>query len=117
MNSRNSIDCHASTPPNPDKMKRYEKFADEIAELIRTGVLAPGQKAPPVRHAGGAYGVSPSTVFQAYYLLERRGLILAQPRSGYFVRELAQRPLPEPEVSARAAQTSVVDVSELVFSV
>ena len=26
----------------PDTMKRYEKFADEIAELIRSGVLAPG---------------------------------------------------------------------------
>ncbi len=117
MNSRNSIDCHASTPLNPDKMKRYEKFADEIAELIRTGVLAPGQKVPSVRHASRTYGVSPSTVFQAYYLLESRGLILARARSGYFVRELAQRPLSEPGISAREAQTSVVDVSELVFSV
>ena len=25
-------------------MKRYEKFADEIAALIRSGVLAPGEK-------------------------------------------------------------------------
>ncbi|HBS77934.1 MAG TPA: GntR family transcriptional regulator, partial [Pseudomonas sp.] len=51
-------------------MKRYEKFADEIAELIRSGVLAPGEKVPSVRHASRTYGVSPSTVFQAYYLLE-----------------------------------------------
>ena len=35
----------------PDTMKRYEKFADEIAELIRSGVLAPGEKVPSVRHA------------------------------------------------------------------
>jgi len=53
----------------PDTMKRYEKFADEIAELIRSGVLAPGEKVPSVRHASRTYGVSPSTVFQAYYLL------------------------------------------------
>ncbi len=30
-------------------MKRYEKFADEIAALIRSGVLAPGAKVPSVR--------------------------------------------------------------------
>ncbi|MGG2399698.1 GntR family transcriptional regulator MpaR [Pseudomonas sp. SH1-B] len=98
-------------------MKRYEKFADEIAELIRTGVLGPGEKVPSVRHASRTYGVSPSTVFQAYYLLEDRGLIQARARSGYFVREHAKRPLHEPELSAHAAQTTDVGVSELVFSV
>lgn len=69
----------------PDKnrapMKRYEKFADDIAELIRPGVLGPGQRVPSVRYASQTYGVSPSTVFQAYYLLERRGLTRARPRS------------------------------------
>lgn len=98
-------------------MKRYEKFADEIAELIRNGVLAPGEKVPSVRHASRTYGVSHSTVFQAYYLLEDRGLIHARARSGYFVREHAKRPLPEPELRPRPAQTTDVDVSELVFSV
>ncbi|MFV9685155.1 GntR family transcriptional regulator MpaR [Pseudomonas sp. NY15367] len=98
-------------------MKRYEKFADEIAELIRTGVLGPGEKVPSVRHASRTYGVSPSTVFQAYYLLEDRGLIQARARSGYFVREHAKRPLHEPELTTHAAQTTEVDVSELVFSV
>lgn len=100
-----------------DKMKRYEKFADQIAELIRTGVLVPGEKVPSVRHASRTYGVSPSTVFQAYYLLEDRGLIQARARSGYFVRELAQHPLAEPETSLQPAQPTEVDVSELVFSV
>ncbi len=102
---------------NQDRMKRYEKFADEIAELIRTGVLGPGEKVPSVRHASRTYGVSPSTVFQAYYLLEDRGLIQARARSGYFVREHAKRPLHEPELTSHAAHTTDVDVSELVFSV
>ncbi len=100
-----------------DKMKRYEKFADEIAELVRTGVLAPGEKVPSVRHASRTYGVSPSTVFQAYYLLESRGLIVARARSGYFVREHAQRKLHEPDIAVTQAATTEVDVSELVFSV
>ena len=41
-------------------MKRYEKFADDIAELIRSGVLGPGQRVPSVRYASQTYGVSPS---------------------------------------------------------
>lgn len=100
-----------------DKMKRYEKVADEIAELIRTAVLMPGERVPSVRHASRTFGVSPSTVFQAYYLLEDRGLIQARARSGYFVRQHAQQPLPEPEVNSQRATTTDVDVSDLVFSV
>jgi len=80
-------------------------------------VLGPGEKVPSVRHASRTYGVSPSTVFQAYYLLEDRGLIQARARSGYFVREHAKRPLHEPQLTAHAAQTTEVGVSELVFSV
>jgi DNA-binding transcriptional MocR family regulator len=98
-------------------MKRYEQLADAIAALIRSEMLAPGEKIPSVRHASRTYGVSPATVFQAYYLLEDRGLIQARPRSGYFVRAQAQPALAEPELSSHQAQTSEVDVSELVFSV
>ena len=119
MSAAHPVKCSSLpfAPVNQDRMKRYEKFADEIAELIRTGVLGPGEKVPSVRHASRTYGVSPSTVFQAYYLLEDRGLIQARARSGYFVREHAKRPLHEPGLTAHAAQTTEVDVSELVFSV
>jgi len=111
------VDCDLPAATLTDKMKRYEQFADQIAELIRSGVLAPGERVPSVRHAGRTYGVSPSTVFQAYYLLEDRGLIQARARSGYFVRELARQPLAEPQVGATPAASTAVDVSELVFSV
>ncbi len=119
MSASSQLKCRDSrlSALSQDKMKRYEKFADDIAELIRSGVLTPGEKVPSVRHASRTYGVSPSTVFQAYYLLEDRGLIQARARSGYFVREHAQRPLPEPEITQKPAHTTEVDVSELVFSV
>jgi DNA-binding transcriptional MocR family regulator len=117
MRRQLAVDCGPPLAAVTDTMKRYEKFADQIAELIRSGMLAPGEKVPSVRHASRTYGVSPSTVFQAYYLLEDRGLIQARARSGYFVRELARHSLAEPETSAQAAQTTEVDVSELVFSV
>ena len=111
------VDCGPTTATVTDKMKRYEQFADQIAELIRRGMLAPGERVPSVRHASRTYGVSPSTVFQAYYLLEDRGLIQARARSGYFVRALAQQPLAEAEAGSAPPPTSEVDVSELVFSV
>src|SRR3990167_8191954 len=76
------VECVGILSAPTNTMKRYEKFADQIAELIRSGMLAPGEKVPSVRHASRTYGVSPSTVFQAYYLLEDRGLRLglSQPR-------------------------------------
>ncbi|MFK7698263.1 GntR family transcriptional regulator MpaR [Pseudomonas caspiana] len=102
-------------------MKRYEQYADNIAELIRTGVLAPGQRVPSVRYASQTHGISPSTVFQAYYLLERRGLIRARPRSGYFVNAKALdqsgRSFSEPLTAPQVGESTEVDVSELVFSV
>ncbi|MEG1627378.1 GntR family transcriptional regulator MpaR [Pseudomonas sp.] len=98
-------------------MKRYEKFADDIAELIRSGVLGPGQRVPSVRYASQTHGVSPSTVFQAYYLLERRGLIRARPRSGYFVNAHAPRQFNEPQIIEQASESTEVDVSALVFSI
>lgn len=98
-------------------MKRYEQFANDIAEMIRTGVLQAGERVPSVRHASKTYGVSPSTVFQAYYLLENRGLIRSRPKSGYFVCGQPRQPLPVREPRNTSAETKTVDVSELVFSV
>jgi len=98
-------------------MKRYERFADDIAELIRSGVLGPGQRVPSVRYASQTHGVSPSTVFQAYYLLERRGLIRARPRSGYFVNAHAPRQFSEPQALQPVSESTDVDVSGLVFSI
>ncbi|WDY60248.1 GntR family transcriptional regulator MpaR [Pseudomonas sp. PSKL.D1] len=98
-------------------MKRYERFADDIAELIRSGVLGPGERVPSVRYASQTHGVSPSTVFQAYYLLERRGLIRARPRSGYFVNAHTPRTFSEPQTLEPVNESTDVDVSALVFSI
>lgn len=99
-------------------MKRYEQLAEDIARSIREGLLARGERLPSVREASAKRKVSPSTVFQAYYLLEARGLISARERSGYFVTGGAQGlpQLPEPEIAEEVRATEV-DVSELVFEV
>lgn len=99
-------------------MKRYEKLADDIARSIKDGLLKRGEKLPSVRQTSAARKLSPSTVFQAYYLLEARGLITARERSGYFVSVSAQRllPLPEP-TTGFISEAKEVDVSELVFEI
>lgn len=99
-------------------MKRYEKLADDISQSIYSGMLRPGDRLPSVRHASSSRGISPATVFEAYYLLEARGLITARPRSGYYVSIAPSRlqPLPEPEFIS-AESPAALDVSELVFEV
>ncbi|GAU03425.1 PLP-dependent aminotransferase family protein [Burkholderia stabilis] len=72
-------------------MKRYAALAQTIADAIRRGDLAAGARIPTVRAACRAYGVSPSTVFRAYYALESEGLIVARARSGYFVANLEDK--------------------------
>ncbi len=103
-------------------MKLYEQFAETIAELIRSETLKVGDKIPSVRSASRTHQISAATVFQAYYLLERRGLIEARPRSGYVVRSNAGSLLAEPQLSENSPAhhqitATDVDVSKLAFSV
>lgn len=94
---------------------RYEQLADELARTIHEGLLRPGDRLPSVRATRQRRGLSPSTIFQAYGLLELQGLIEARPRSGYYVRapRRPDRTLPRPAVP-RARATEVA-VSALAF--
>lgn len=99
-------------------LNRYEIYADELVQLIASGVLRAGDKLPSVRQACAARQCSPATVFQAYDLLEARGLVRAQPRSGYYVLpQRAAAPLAEPLPSRPPAASQPVAVNELVFDI
>ena len=56
-------------------MNRYEKLADNIAQRIRAGSLKANDRLPSVRELKSQMGISASTVFSAYYLLEAQGLV------------------------------------------
>lgn len=98
-------------------MSLYEKLANEIAKSIRDGVLRVGDKLPSVRDACSSRGVSPSTVFQAYYLLEARGLIRARPRSGYYVNARDDSLPPEPDTSCPDGESTELTISERIFDI
>jgi DNA-binding transcriptional MocR family regulator len=94
---------------------RYQELADRMAELISQGTYPPDKRIPSIRQMSQQQGVSISTVLQAYYLLEDRGLIEARPQSGYYVRARAAERLPEPEMSSPGRDPSQVSLHELVM--
>jgi DNA-binding transcriptional MocR family regulator len=99
-------------------MKRYEQLAEELASSIRTGVMKLGDRLPSVRQVSTSRGVSASTVFEAYYLLEARGLIRARERSGYYVTAGGTSLPPVPATpDSYDGMCLPVEVSELIFSV
>lgn len=99
-----------------DASPRYQRLADELSDAIRDGLLRPGDRLPSVRLTCQTRRVSPSTVFQAYGLLEAQGLIEARPRSGFFVRAARRPQRAAPAAAATRADATPVAVSELVFA-
>jgi DNA-binding transcriptional MocR family regulator len=63
----------------------YTSIAGKIEKQIVGGVLKMGDKLPSVRLISRENGASISTILQAYYVLESKGLIEARPQSGYYV--------------------------------
>jgi DNA-binding transcriptional MocR family regulator len=97
-------------------MKKYETLADELESLVRNGTLLPGERMPSVRRTVQMRGVSPSTVFEAYYLLERRGVIEARPRSGYFAKA-PRSPVAAPELVRPRTGARKVEISDLAVEI
>lgn len=64
----------------------YLSIADTIEQQIMNNVLHIGDKLPSVRMLSKQHGISVSTILQAYYHLEGKGLIESRPQSGYYVR-------------------------------
>ncbi len=105
---------------DPSRLKRYEALAAELTASIRGGVLRPGDRLPSVRQVRSSRSLSASTVFQAYYLMEARGLIRARERSGYFVADTAAPKAlpPEPDTPSTPGEAAVpLAVSEHVFEI
>ena len=63
----------------------YQKLANNLQENIEKGIFSNGTKLPSVRNLSKNNNLSVSTVLQAFYELEKRGLIVAKEKSGYYV--------------------------------
>lgn len=94
----------------------YEHLAADIAASIESGTLRPGDRLPSVRSLTATRGVSPATVFEAYYLLEARGLVRARPRSGYYVAaEPTYRSAEPVEMSTPDSAPREVRISDIIY--
>ncbi|WP_284617954.1 PLP-dependent aminotransferase family protein [Aquabacterium humicola] len=103
--------------PTAASVARYDLLARELEQQIAAGVLRPGDRLPSVRQACASRGLSPSTVFQAYYQLESRGLVRAAPRSGYFVTARADGVLlAEPQTSQPQSGSQPVEINDLIYA-
>ncbi|MCK6401036.1 MAG: PLP-dependent aminotransferase family protein [Sphaerotilus natans subsp. sulfidivorans] len=98
-------------------MPLYTDLADELADAIRCGALRPGERLPSVRQARASRRVSAATVFQAYDLLESRGLIESRPRSGFFVRAARAGSAAEPQAAPASPEATEVSIGDLVMQV
>ena len=77
-----------------------KQIRTDLLRRIVAGQYALGEKIPSLRALGNRLGVSVTTVNQAYLELERRGVVEARPKSGFFVRERPSRsPVPGPPAS------------------
>ena len=100
-----------------DTLKKYEMLAEEIAKAIQQGLLKTGDKLPSIRQIQQDKHINASTVFQAYYALEARGLIVARPRSGYYVAGRSRTATTPPVWPTPApAAPATLAVSDLVFT-
>ena len=96
---------------------KYKEYADDIARLIREGELIAGQRLPSVRDVGVQRGLSPVTVLKAYHRLEARGLIIARPRSGFFVAPRVSAMAAQPVRSRPQRQATPVRKSDFIFEI
>jgi DNA-binding transcriptional MocR family regulator len=91
----------------------YEQVATHLVEMIDSGTLTVGSRAPSVRSLSAQLKVSISTVIAAYRVLEDHGRLEARPQSGFYVRALRREKVEEPEMSRPPETASVVTVGDL----
>lgn len=70
-------------------MKKYVEIYEYYKNLILTRQLKSGDKLPSVRSATDIFGVSKTTVQNAYFDLQADGYIIASPKSGYYISDFS----------------------------
>jgi len=70
-----------------DVIPPYEQLRRQLAQLIGSGALTPGQRLPPLRQLASDLGLAVGTVARTYRELEADGLIIARRGGGSRVTE------------------------------
>jgi len=98
-------------------MKRnflYTELSNNIATLIKNGVLKEGDRLPSVRMLCTEHGISMNTAKRVFLELEAQSLIESKPQSGYFVSRLPYKKLPLAQVSSPSLINGNQEPEELI---
>jgi GntR family transcriptional repressor for pyruvate dehydrogenase complex len=100
--------------PTPNKTVRlYRRVADDLADSIRKGAYATGEKLPAERELAETFGVSRPTVREAMIALEIFGLVEIRHGSGiYVIQAGGARPAGETEADDAEADVSAFELIE-----
>ncbi|KJV31725.1 PLP-dependent aminotransferase family protein [Pantoea sp. SM3] len=95
----------------------YRRIAESLRHTLASGALRPGDRMISARRLADREQVSLPTALEALRCLEADGLIVARPRSGYFVcqRDISQEMLPVRALSGPVPVT-LAAVARSLFS-
>ena len=96
---------------------KYSEVAERIETLIEKEIFKVGDKLLSIRALSKEQGISLSTAFQAYYVLESKGLIEARPQSGYYVKYSPEHILDMPKVCEPLDDALPVTIDDMINSV
>src|SRR4029079_2317374 len=96
-----TVDILDPTPP-------YEQLRRQLAELIGSGVLSPGDRMPPVRQLAADLGLAVATVARTYRELEQAGYVRSRRGGGTRVATTAPAP-PTPQRALEKAPAAYLD--------
>ncbi len=66
-------------------MSKHEQIENIILNMIKQQLLLPGDAITPIREMASMYDMSVTPVIEAYHNLEKRGILIARPRSKFIV--------------------------------
>jgi DNA-binding transcriptional MocR family regulator len=96
---------------------RHEAIARHMAALISAKTFRPGDRVPSVRELARTWKASPSTVFEAYEELARRGVLHARPQSGFYVSVPSEPLTPAPAVSQPGLNAQTITTATLMRAI
>ncbi|WP_432799077.1 PLP-dependent aminotransferase family protein [Poriferisphaera sp. WC338] len=111
---------HVSPLDRKSGVPLYEQTANRIENMVREGVLLPGDRIPSIRRIRNMFNVSVSTAVEACHTLEDKGIITARPQSGHYVNDLPVIELGEPSPSKTYKRPYRLDQTlpmQLVFAI
>jgi GntR family transcriptional regulator len=91
------VDPASPVPP-------YEQLRRQVATMIASRALVPGQRLPTIRQLAADLGLAGGTVARAYRELERDGLVVSRGRKGTFVSD--EQSLPHGERDRRLEEAA-----------